>query len=99
MPLLFSPPAIVLLCLLQAAFGQGDYSWNGPGFKDMGNDPNAGNGEELWVHNRCVCIYSCLQVHLCVFVFSVSNGPGLLWMLSDDARDEQAEHVLHHDPE
>ncbi|XP_051255123.1 inner ear-specific collagen-like [Dicentrarchus labrax] len=33
--------AIILLCLLHAAFGQPHYDWNGPGHGDRVTDPNA----------------------------------------------------------
>lgn len=96
--LFFSPlSAIVLLCLLEAAFAN-IYTWNGPGRVISDPDPNAASGEELWVHNECVCIYSYLhsldKMYLCAFVFSVSHRPGVLWLLSDAATDTQDEDVL-----
>lgn len=77
------------------------YHWDGPG--RVAPDPNTGNGEELWVYNECVCMYSYLhslnEMYLCTFVSSVSHRPGVLWLLSDAAKDTQAEDVLKRDSE
>lgn len=43
-------PAVLLLCLLDAAFARAnDYSWGGPGPSTDRVDPNTENGEQLFV--------------------------------------------------
>lgn len=63
-PSALCPPAIVLLCLLHAAYGQTvepdvltqDYLWEP--VEDPNQGPNADSGEELWARDDCVCVYS-----------------------------------------
>nr|XP_046245196.1 uncharacterized protein LOC124059335 [Scatophagus argus] len=50
--------AIVLLCLLHAAFGQNTYSWNGPGREEVNTDPNADSACQT-DQGSCGC---CLMV-------------------------------------
>lgn len=93
----FLLPALVLLCLLEAALVQaGSYSWGGPGTNSDNGDPSPENGERF-IYKGYLIIRVCastLKQSVSPRVFSVSHGPGVVRLLSDAATDTQDEEVL-----
>lgn len=101
------PSAIIFLCLLKVVFSQADeFSWNGDGAESDVRSSTE-NGERVFLikpapGTSSVCfplIRNLVYFFVCACVFSVSYGPGVLWLLPDAATDTQDEAVLQREPQ